>query len=102
LPSQPYTLYDIGFGTNFVDSRTSRLICSFYFNITNITNIAYVDHTARAQYFYAYNSAADPANYGKSPAVVTQQSQGIYNMGRNIGFKAVFPIGGHKILSREN
>jgi iron complex outermembrane receptor protein len=54
--------------------------------VTNLTNIAYVDHTSRPQYFLSYN--------GLTPVVVTQQSQGIYNMGRNVGFKLVIPIGG--------
>lgn len=95
LPSQAYTLYSLGLGTNFVDKRTSRLICSLYFNITNLTNVAYIDHTSRVQYFFAYNSVTNPTNYGKSPTVVTMPSQGIYNMGRNVGVKVVFPIGRH-------
>jgi len=86
LPSMPYTLLDAGIGTEFVNPKTSRVICSFYINCTNLANIAYVDHTSRPQYFLSYN--------GIDPTVVTQQSQGIYNMGRNIGFKLIFPIGG--------
>ncbi len=86
LPSLPFVLYNAGIGTDFVNPKTSRVICSFYINCTNLTNVAYVDHTSRPQYFLAYN--------GVSPVTVTQQSQGIYNMGRNIGFKLIFPIGG--------
>jgi len=86
LPSVPYTLYNMGIGTDFVNPKTSKLICSFYINCTNLTNLAYVDHTSRPQYFLSYN--------GITPVVVTQQSQGIYNMGRNVGFKLIFPIGG--------
>jgi iron complex outermembrane receptor protein len=88
LPSQPFVLYNAGIGTDFVNPKTSRVICSFYINCTNLTNIAYVDHTSRPQYFLAYN--------GINPQVVTQQSQGIYNMGRNVGFKLIVPIGGGK------
>jgi iron complex outermembrane recepter protein len=86
LPSVAYTLLNAGIGTDFVNPKTSRVLCSFYINVTNLTNIAYVDHTSRPQYFLSYN--------GLTPVVVTQQSQGIYNMGRNVGFKLVIPIGG--------
>jgi len=55
-------------------------------------NIGYADHLNLAQYFLAYNG---------SPVTVTQQSQGIYNMGRNVSFKLLFPIGGHKISEKE-
>jgi len=48
--------------------------------------VAYADHLNLAQYFLAYNG---------TPATVTQQSQGIYNMGRNICFKLIFPFGGN-------
>ena len=57
-----------------------------------ISELAYVDHLSHNGYFLAYNAV---------PAVVTQQSQGIYNMGRNIGFKLLFPIGGHRISDGE-
>jgi len=92
LPSQAYTLYNAGIGTNFVNPKTGRVICSFYINVTNLTNLAYVDHLSHSGYLLAYNA---------TPAVVTQQSQGIYNMGRNIGIKLLFPIGGPKISDTE-
>lgn len=92
LPSEAYSLYNVGVGTNFVNSKTGRVICSFYINCTNLMNIGYADHTSREQYFLAYNG---------TPAVVTQLSQGIYNMGRNVGFKLLFPIGGHKVSDTE-
>jgi iron complex outermembrane recepter protein len=86
LPSFAYTLLNAGIGTDFVNPKTNRILCSFYINVTNLANIAYVDHTSRPQYFLSYN--------GLTPVVATQQSQGIYNMGRNVGFKLVVPIGG--------
>jgi iron complex outermembrane receptor protein len=92
LPSQAYTLYNAGIGTNFVNPKTGRVICSFYINCTNLTNIAYADHLNLAQYFYSKNGQI---------VTVTRQSQGIYNMGRNIGFKLLFPIGGHKVQDNE-
>ncbi|MGP8215481.1 MAG: TonB-dependent receptor [Bacteroidia bacterium] len=92
LPSQAYTLYNAGIGTNFVNPRTGRVVCSFFINCTNLTNIAYVDHLSHNEYFLAYHAI---------PVTVTQQSMGIYNMGRNIGFKLLFPIGGHKLPDAE-
>jgi iron complex outermembrane recepter protein len=106
LPSVAYTLYNAGVGTNFVNRKTGRVICSFFINCTNLMNLAYIDHTSREQYFWAYNgstlsSALPPTNYGKGSAVVTIPSEGIYNMGRNVGFKLLFPIGGHKVSDTE-
>jgi len=92
IPSEAYTLYNAGIGTNFVNPKTGRVVCSFFINCTNLTNLAYVDHLSHNGYFLAYNAV---------PAVVTQQSQGIYNMGRNVGFKLIFPIGGHKVSDGE-
>jgi len=93
LPSYNYTLFNAGIGTNFVSRKTKRTVCSLFINCTNLMNIAYVDHTARTQYFWAYNGANDPTNFGRVPAIVTRQSEGIYNMGRNIGFKLIIPVG---------
>ena len=93
LPSYNYTLFNAGIGTNFISRKTERAVCSLFINCTNLMNIAYVDHTARTQYFWAYDGANDPTNFGRVPAIVTRQSEGIYNMGRNIGFKLIIPIG---------
>ncbi len=87
IPSLAYTLFNAGVGTNFVDRTSGRTICSLFINCNNLLNIGYADHLNLAQYFLAYNG---------SPVTVTNQSQGIYNMGRNVGFKLLFPIGGHK------
>ena len=84
LPSVQYTTFNAGLGTNFINPKTRKTICALYINCTNLTNLAYADHLNLAQYFLAYNG---------TPATVTQQSQGIYNMGRNIGFKLIFPFG---------
>jgi iron complex outermembrane receptor protein len=102
LPSTPYTLYNAGVGTDFVNPKTGRVICSFFINCTNLMNLAYMDHTSREQYFWTYNGAyAGQSNYGLTPATVTKPSEGIYNMGRNVGFKLLFPIGGHKVSDTE-
>jgi iron complex outermembrane receptor protein len=94
LPSAQYTLFNAGAGTNFVNPKTGRTICSLYINCTNLTNVAYADHLNLAQYFLAYNG---------TPVTVTKPSQGIYNMGRNISFKLIFPFGGNsnKTVSAE-
>jgi iron complex outermembrane receptor protein len=86
FPSKAYTLLNAGIGTNFVNPKTSKVICSFFVNVTNLANIGYADHTSRIQYFLSYN--------GATPVTVVQPNQGIYNMGRNVQFKLVFPIGG--------
>ena len=93
LPSKEYSLYNIGIGTNFVNPKTGRVICSLYVNCTNLLNLAYADHLNLAQYFLSYNGQV---------ATVTNQSQGIYNMGRNVGFKLLFPLGGHKASETES
>jgi iron complex outermembrane receptor protein len=96
LPSEAYTLYNIGIGTNFIDPKTKRVYCTLVINCTNLFNIAYVDHMSRTQYFVGYNPTApgNPSAFGPAAGVVTQTSQGIYNMGRNVGFKLIFPFGG--------
>jgi iron complex outermembrane receptor protein len=93
LPSLAYTLYNAGIGTNFVNPKTKRVLCTLIINCTNLFNIAYIDHLSRPQYFWAYNSAENPTNFGAQAAVVTQRNEGIFNMGRNVGFKVIFPFG---------
>ena len=92
VPAAQYTLFNAGIGTNFVNRKTGRVICSFFANCTNLTNVAYADHLNLAQYFLSYNG---------TPVTVTKQNQGIYNMGRNISFKLVFPFGSteNKVVS---
>jgi iron complex outermembrane receptor protein len=84
VPSAQYTLFNAGAGTSFVNPKTGRVICSFFVNCTNLTNVAYADHLNLAQYFQSTNGQL---------VTVTRQNQGIYNMGRNISFKLVFPFG---------
>lgn len=84
VPSAAYTLVDAGFGTQFVNRKSGRTVCSFYLNCTNLTNIAYADHLNLAQYFYAVNG---------NLVTVTNQRQGVFNMGRDFTFKVIFPFG---------
>ena len=83
LPSVAYTLYNAGVGTNFVNRKTGRTVCSLFINCTNLLNIGYADHLNLAQYFESYNGRL---------VTVTNPSQGIYNMGRNVGFKLILPF----------
>ena len=85
LPSYAYTLYNAGVGTNFVSKKTKRVVCSLFINCTNLMNIAYFDHTSRPVYFLTY--------HGVDAITVTNPTQGIYNMGRNVGFKLIVPFG---------
>jgi iron complex outermembrane recepter protein len=101
LPSLAYTLFDAGIGTNFVNPRSHRVFCSLIITGTNIFNLAYIDHTSRPQYFWAYNSEENPTNFGVNAAVVTNRNEGIWNMGRNVAFKVIFPFGGHQISEKE-
>ena len=93
LPSYAYTLINAGIGTKLINRKNKHVLCSIFITCTNLMNIAYVDHTARTQYFWAYNGANDPTNFGRTPAVVTRQSEGIFNMGRNVGLKLLVPFG---------
>lgn len=95
LPSAQYIIFNAGLGTSIVNPKTGKTICAVYVNCTNLTNVAYADHLNLAQYFLAYNG---------NPVTVTRQNQGIYNMGRNISFKLVFPFGngGGKNISSGN
>ena len=93
LPSAAYTIYNAGIGANFTNPKNHKVVCTLMVNCTNLFNLAYVDHGSRTQYFVGYNPVANASNLGPAPGVVTQTSQGIYNMGRNIGIKAIFPIG---------
>ena len=83
VTSAAYTLFNAGAGTNFINQKTGKVVCSLYVNCTNLTNVAYADHLNLAQYFLAYNG---------NVSTVTKQSQGVYNRGRNISFKLVFPF----------
>jgi iron complex outermembrane recepter protein len=86
IPSEAYTLVDAGIGTQFVNRKTGMVICSLFVNGTNLTNIAYADHLNLAQYFYAQNGHL---------ITVTNQRQGVFNMGRDFTLKVVFPFGSH-------
>ena len=86
IPSAAYTLFNAGIGTKLVNPKNGRDILSLYLTGSNITNVAYADHLNLAQYFHAINGNLQ---------TVTQQNQGVYNMGRNFSLKVVVPFGGN-------
>ncbi len=92
LPSSAYILFNAGLGTDITSKKTGSVICSFYMNCTNLTNVSYVDHLNLAQYFYFQNG---------NQVTVTNPKQGIYNMGRDVTFKIVVPFGASKVHQSE-
>lgn len=74
-PTPSYTLFNMSAGTN-ITYRKKNLF-SFYIMVNNIFNKAYQNHLSRLKY-------ADTN-------VITGR-KGVFNMGRNIGFKILVPI----------
>jgi len=80
-----YTLLGAGIGTD-VTNKSGKVLFSFDISANNITNVAYQSNMSRLKYMDFYvNSAGNPVN-------ITGQGSGIYNMGRNIGFKLIIPL----------
>ena len=72
-----YTLLNIALGGNIMSD--GKKVCALYVNIDNITNLNYVDYMSRYKY------AANPMANGTTQKYV-------YNMGRNISVKMIFPL----------
>ncbi len=70
-----YTLLNIGIGSDIVLGK--RTICSVYITGNNLADVAYQNHLSRLKYADANNAT------GRT---------GVYNMGRNVDFKLVFPL----------
>jgi iron complex outermembrane recepter protein len=70
-----YTLFNLGLGTDI--TLNQRQLCSLYVSMNNVMDKAYQSHLSRLKY--------TPENYATGRS-------GIYNMGRNISFKLIFPI----------
>jgi len=73
-----YTLFNIGMGADVIN-KNGKTLFSFNLSANNIFDVAYQSHLSRLKYFEPY-----PNN--------TTGHSGIYNMGRNIGFKIIIPI----------
>ena len=75
-PTPPYSLLNCGLGTD-ITNKTGKAICTLSIMGNNLLDGSYQDHLSRLKYF-GYN-------------YVTQHA-GMYNMGRNIGFKLLIPL----------
>jgi iron complex outermembrane receptor protein len=70
-----YTLVNLGLGTDITWNQ--KQVCSLYLSLNNMMDAAYQSHLSRLKY--------SPVNYAT-------RRTGVYNMGRNISFKLVFPV----------
>jgi iron complex outermembrane receptor protein len=70
-----YDLLNLGLGTDLTWNQ--KQVCSLYISLNNMMDVAYQSHLSRLKY--------TPENYATSRT-------GIYNMGRNMSFKLIFPI----------
>ena len=73
-----YTLFDAGVGGD-VTKKNGKVLCSLHLGVSNIFDIAYQSHLSRLKYFEPYPN--NPS--GRS---------GIYDIGRNVSIKVIFPI----------
>lgn len=73
-----YTLVNGGVGAGFTNKKGKKIV-DVYVLGSNLFDVAYQDHLSRLKYFEPYPT--DPRPY-----------HGIYNMGRNISFKLLFPL----------
>jgi len=77
-PSPGYTLFNAGIGGD-VTKKNGKVLCSIHVAVSNVFNIAYQSHLSRLKYFEPYLN--NPS--GRS---------GIYDIGRNVSIKVIFPI----------
>ncbi|MEO6522922.1 MAG: TonB-dependent receptor [Mucilaginibacter sp.] len=73
-----YALFNLGAGTT-IKKRSDKTFCELFLQIDNLFDTAYQSNLNRLKYFEYYQSS--PNGY-----------LGIYNIGRNISFKAIFPF----------
>jgi iron complex outermembrane receptor protein len=71
-----YTLLNAGIGTDI--GRSGKTLCSVYFSLNNITDVAYQNHLSRLKY--------TGTNYAT-------RREGVFDMGRNFSVKLVIPVG---------
>jgi iron complex outermembrane receptor protein len=70
-----YTLFNMGLGADI--TRNQKQVCSLFVSLNNVMNVACQSHLSRLKY--------TPENYATGRT-------GIYNMGRKMSFKLIFPI----------
>ncbi|WP_109608071.1 TonB-dependent receptor [Mucilaginibacter oryzae] len=73
-----YTLINAGAGTR-IKTKPGRTLCELFLQVDNLFDKVYQSNLNRLKYFEYYTASPN----GRS---------GIYNMGRNLSFKAVFPF----------
>jgi len=73
-----YTLINFGMGTT-IKKKSEKTFCELFFQVDNLFDTAYQSNLNRLKYFEYYT--ASPNGH-----------LGIYNIGRNISFKAIFPF----------
>ncbi|WP_295713242.1 TonB-dependent receptor [Mucilaginibacter sp.] len=73
-----YTLINIGAGTT-IKGKSEKTFCELYFQVDNLFDTAYQSNLNRLKYFEYYTSSPN----GRL---------GIYNIGRNMSFKVIFPF----------
>jgi iron complex outermembrane receptor protein len=73
-----YTLFNCGVGAGFTNPKGKTLF-NLYIMGNNLFDVAYQDHLSRLKYFEQYSYSPNG-------------HLGIYNMGRNIAFKIIFPL----------
>lgn len=76
-PTAAYTLFNCSFHANI--NYTGKHIMQFEIGVNNILNTAYQSHLSRLQYFEYYSQSPNG-------------HLGIYNMGRNVCFRFIFPF----------
>jgi iron complex outermembrane receptor protein len=73
-----YTLINIGAGAT-IKGKSEKTFCELYFQVDNLFDTAYQSNLNRLKYFEYYTSSPN----GRL---------GIYNIGRNMSFKVIFPF----------
>lgn len=73
-----YALINVGVGTK-IKTKSERTFCELFFQVDNLFDKAYQSNLNRLKYFEYYTASPN----GRS---------GIYNIGRNVSLKAVFPF----------
>ena len=73
-----YTLFNLGAGTT-VKKKSDKTLCELFFQVDNLFDTVYQSNLNRLKYFEYYTSSPN----GRS---------GIYNIGRNVSVKVIFPF----------
>lgn len=73
-----YTLINIAAGTT-IKRRSEKTFCEVFFQVDNLFDVAYQSNLNRLKYFEYYTASPN----GRL---------GIYNIGRNMSFKVIFPF----------